>query len=256
MKSFLIAFFTSLFTVIVLNILFATKIVDMSLFLPKTDAKVGVVKDFAVPNLLNLNKQEAGLVCTNLGIKSNFEMEPTKHYLNDIVMKQYPLPGFRIRKGEVLKLTIAQRTNGLVIPDIKGLLSTDAVELLKNNGLLNVSKKYQNSKEVSKSHVISVFPSVGEEVKKNDRIEILISLGQKEKKEVVKYTIMPNLYNSTLNNAKIKLQNSGLKLGQIIYTTDEEKAFDKVISQSTRKGKRIPKGTTITVTVNVEANER
>jgi tetratricopeptide (TPR) repeat protein len=65
---------------------------------------------------------------------------------------------------------------------------------------------------------------------------------------------VPNLYNNSQEEAKKKIKQAGLVLGLIKSVTDEDKAFNRVIGQSLKKGEKVKKGAVIDITVNVEAS--
>jgi tetratricopeptide (TPR) repeat protein len=65
--------------------------------------------------------------------------------------------------------------------------------------------------------------------------------------------VVPNLYNTDAKTAKKKIKDVGLVLGITKSVTDEDKAFDRIIGQSLKKGEKVKKGSVIDITVNVEA---
>lgn len=64
---------------------------------------------------------------------------------------------------------------------------------------------------------------------------------------------VPNLYNTDIQTAKKKIKDAGLVLGITKSVTDEDKAFNRIIGQSLKKGEKVKKGSVIDITVNVEA---
>jgi len=64
---------------------------------------------------------------------------------------------------------------------------------------------------------------------------------------------VPNLINIDPETAKKKIKSSGLVLGLTKSVTDEDKAFNRVIGQSLKKGEKVKKGSVIDITVNEEA---
>ncbi|MDA3885479.1 MAG: PASTA domain-containing protein [Candidatus Delongbacteria bacterium] len=272
MKSFLISFLTTIVISAVMFILFSTSIIDISKFFPDNifnrDSEENIV---TLPNMLNLTAEEAQQAVAEFDLKMMLEEEVTDKVQAGVIIKQFPLPGFKVLKGDAVKLTISKRDEELddeefdedmfdepgmdivietaiTMPDLEELELNEAVIRLNDIGIDNITKDFEASDNVKKGYIVKYSPDFGQEIDNVDGVRLLISEGPS-----IKYATVPNLYNKSLARAKEAIINANLKVGKITKVTDIDKAFDRIISQSIAKGKKVKQGTVINITLNGEA---
>jgi eukaryotic-like serine/threonine-protein kinase len=223
-----------------------------------------------MPNLVNLKVAEAEKVAEHLGIKLITEDVFLDNTLPEVVQSQFPLPGFKISSGDAAKIVVSKAMeitmetmseedlmaeieleSAIIMPDLTGLNSATAIELLKKSGITNISESQADDDNIDKGKVISFNPPAGSELDETAVVDIVISKGLSSKMAIV-----PNLFNKTLDAAKSEITKNGLKLGKVIKITDEDKAFDRIIGQSVQWGEKVKEGTVIDITINAEAEEK
>ena len=271
MKSFVISFLTSIVITAVMFVLFATNIIDISKIFPDNifskDNEENIV---VLPNMLNLTAEEAQQAVAEFDLKMMLDEEVTDKVQAGVIIKQFPLPGFKVLKGDAVKLTISKRDEDLedeeledlfdepgmdivietaiTMPDLEKSELNEAVIKLNDIGIDNITKDFESSDNVKKGYIIKYSPDFGEEIDNVDGVRLLISEGPS-----IKYATVPNLYNKSLAKAKQAIVNAKLKVGKITKVTDIDKAFDRIISQSIAKGKKVKQGTVINITLNGES---
>jgi serine/threonine-protein kinase len=135
------------------------------------------------------------------------------------------------------------------VPDLKGLDPDIAKKMLKNISLEVGDINYEYSEE-EPGTVIGAYPESGKEVKCNQKVDLIISRGAEQ-------TEVPDIVGSIPEGAQTKLAEYGLILGYIKTGTDNEKSQGVILKQYPAKGKKVPRGTSITVIVNnIEDNEK
>ena len=274
MKSFVISFLTSIVITAVMFVLFATNIIDISKIFPDNifnkDNEENIV---VLPNMLNLTAEEAQQAIEEFDVKMMLEEEVTDKVQAGVIIKQFPLPGFKVLKGDAVKLTISKRDEdfedeefdededmfdepgmdivietAITMPDLEELELNEAVIKLNDIGIDNITKDFESSDNIKKGYIIKYSPDFGEEIDNVDGVRLLISEGPS-----IKYATVPNLYNKSLARAKKAIIDAKLKVGKVTKVTDIDKAFDRIISQSIAKGKKVKQGTVINITLNGEA---
>lgn len=273
MKSFVISLSTSIVISAVMFILFATNIIDISKIFPNNIFNKENEENIVVlPNMLNLTAEEAQQAVAEFDIKMMLEEEVTDKVQAGIIIKQFPLPGFKILKGDAVKLTISKRDEDLedeefededlfdepgmdivietaiTMPDLEGSELNKAVIKLNDIGIDNITKDFESSNNIKKGYIIKYSPDFGEEIDNVDGVRLLVSEGPS-----IQYSTVPNLYNKSLARAKAAITSAKLKVGKITKVTDIDKGFDRIISQSIAKGKKVKQGTVINMTLNAEA---
>ncbi len=253
MKTFFIAFFTSVIVTLSISYLIQINLIDLSKF-AKGETKVNDI-EILMPNLNSLNLEEGKLVCGNLGlIVSSEELENENFYAGRI-FKQFPLPGYKVKKGDAIRLSISIKPkkkvdNRIVMPDIVGQKFEEGKKILKDIGLKNISREDQFSESIKKGKIISVNPEINEKIEQLAKVQLFVSAGK-----AVKYTKVPNVLGKDYSRALNVINSAGLKLGKIFKITDEDKGFDRVVKQNYIPGKKVKVGTKINITLNVERGD-
>ena len=273
MKSFVISFLTSIVISAVMFVLLTTNIINLSsLFPDDMFSKENEENVVILPNMLNLTADEVQQAATEIQVKLMLEEEVTDQVQPGVIIKQFPLPGFKVLRGDAVKLTISKRDedmededmededmfdepgmdivieSAITMPDLEETELNEAVIKLNDIGIDNITKDFESSDDVKKGYVIKYSPDFGEEVDNVDGVRLLVSEGPS-----IKYATVPNLYNKSLPRAKQAIISAKLKVGKITKVTDIDKGFDRIISQSIAKGKKVKQGTVINMTLNGEA---
>ena len=135
----------------------------------------------------------------------------------------------------------------VTVPDVKGLMEEDAMELLENNNLEPVLGDTTYDIRYAKGSVIFQKPEAGEIVKEGRRVYIFISGG-----EPVVY--VPKLKGKSVRDAKLTLERIGLKLGDI-KEIPSDNPKDMIFDQELAEGTRIKKGSSVDVYISVGKGE-
>lgn len=241
-KAFIISFFTSL--VVSFCVCFAFwKLTPM---FEKGGGKV------EVPNLKNIDVETAKLLLESKGLMLIVEGEKEDPMVEKgKIAFQNPMPGSELKRGEIVKVIVSkgpppEEKEEIVIPDLSGMKVSQAKVLLTEKGLNPGEITYEYSMKYEKDIVIRTIPDAGSKVTEGFSVELVVSKG-------APLVTVPSLYGKTVSSARRILEAKGLKLGNITYTTDIEKPFDIIISQSPAPGSSVPKGSKVNVKVNAEA---
>lgn len=159
------------------------------------------------------------------------------------VISQSPEGNTKVNTEEEIKLIVSSGKSSVKVPDVTGYKSDNAKTVLTQEGF-EVKFAYEYDDDVEEGKVIRQDPKGNTEAPKGSTITITVSQG-KDVKEVT----MVNLVGDTLENAKKKLDNLGLKYKITKAASD---AYDKgeVIAQDHAKGEKVTTDTVIGITVS------
>ncbi|MGC9336995.1 MAG: PASTA domain-containing protein [Candidatus Cloacimonadia bacterium] len=132
----------------------------------------------------------------------------------------------------------------VVVPDLIGKDYENAQQNLYKVGLYIDKVGERNSDDFLEGSIITQTPPPNSVVKRGYTIDVIISKGP----ELVKVPILDNL---SLEEAKIRLQNIGLKLGKVNYSYSNEISEGKIIYSQPVAGVDIPKNSSVTLVVSL-----
>ena len=154
------------------------------------------------------------------------------------VVSAKPGAGTALKKGASVALTVSKGRRPIDVPDLTGKDATGAARTLSGLGLKVDATKQQNSDTVPKGRVISQDPRDGT-LFKGDTVTLVVSKGP------VLVTV-PDVVGRQLREARDTLEAQG-------FTVEVRRAlggfFGTVRLQDPSGGSKVPKGSTITLTI-------
>ncbi len=246
-KTFWISFLTSLFVSALVSFSVIYFVPD---FLGNNkEAKI------EVPDVERLDLQSVRMIMdrSNLSLVIERTSDPTVE--KDRVIYQDPAPGTKLEKGGVVKVVVSEgvptseeeKEGSIIVPDVTGFELNQARVFLSEKGL-NVGKVEKKISSAPEGEVISIVPDPGTKITGGVAVKLIISAGPGK-------VGVPNIKMMSLFNAKDKLLDKGLKLGNIRETTSPEYPFDVIISQEPKAGEMVEKGSAVNITINREASQ-
>jgi serine/threonine-protein kinase len=121
----------------------------------------------------------------------------------------------------VMKLVVAHG-NEVKVPNLINLHYNVAQKICNENDLYLHEAEVVNNDDVEKGRIISQTPQPNIMTKRFRTVDVVVSNGP----EMVR---IPFLYNLTVVEAKLKLENAGLNLGKKIYRYSDDVAEGKVV---------------------------
>ncbi|MCK4576108.1 PASTA domain-containing protein [candidate division WOR-3 bacterium] len=203
-----------------------------------------------VPNLKGMKEPQASLVLKNKDLLLMIaEKKEDTNYEEGVILGQDPLPGFSVEKGSLVKVTINEKSQSTIsdeaIPDVRGQDLMLAKERLEKSGYIVGKIEFTDSDTYMKDQVINTDPVPGAKSIKGTIVNIIVSIGIQE-------ITVPNLYRKNISKARNILEKSGLKLGNVRYTTNIEFPFDIIVSQQPTSGTKVKSGSSVDIVVNRE----
>ncbi|MBQ6806016.1 MAG: Stk1 family PASTA domain-containing Ser/Thr kinase [Lachnospiraceae bacterium] len=185
-----------------------------------------------------------------IGLTPEIQYEVTDAYEEGIVMKASVAEGEMVSLNTNVILTVAEGSDGVVVPTVTGKSKSEATALLEKAGfVVNVTESYDSA--VQNGYVISQSPEAETTAPAGSSITIRVSQGAEDTKVRV-----PNVVGLAEEDAIVSLTESGLTAGSITQVHHEDATLtDKVCYQSYSVGSYVEKGTLIDLKVSVGPEE-
>ena len=164
------------------------------------------------------------------------------------IIKQDPVSGTKVRKGQTIKLEVVSKGTVSEIPEIYGKTLIEASEILQTEGFTNLKAETEFSATAEPGTVLRSDPAQGSEADTSETILLVVATDESDEKVSVPDVIGMNYYNDK-SSVEQFFTKQGLKVGSV---TEKDSIEDKgtIIDQSVRSGMKANKGTAINLTVS------
>ncbi len=164
------------------------------------------------------------------------------------IIKQDPVSGTKVRKGQTIKLVVVTEAATTEIPKIYGKTLIEASEMLQTAGFTNLKAETEFSATATPGTVLRSDPEQGTEADTSETILLVVATDESNEKVSVPDVIGMNYYNDK-SSVEQFFTKQGLKVGSV---TEKDSIEDKgtIIDQSVRSGMKANKGTAINLTVS------
>lgn len=135
--------------------------------------------------------------------------------------------------------------NTVKIPNVIGMTEEEAADELEQAGLEYTLGTPVLSDEYDAGEVVSTNPEVGREVKEGYTVELILSRGSNTETVSV-----PNVVGRSLSDARSRLEDYDLTVGEITYDDDSEEAEGTVLSQDPGSGTEVETGSSVNLVVS------
>jgi eukaryotic-like serine/threonine-protein kinase len=194
----------------------------------------------AVPDVIGKDVTEAERILDNQGLKWSIHTVPSFAPRNQVV-EQDPIPsdrgGGKAEEGSTVTLSVSQGPAVVAVPDVANLTERDARKRLEKAGF-RINVRQQFSKSVHKGLAIGTEPATGTQLSTATPVTLLISRGANT-------VLVPNVTGLDDQAALASLQNAGLSGVEVQRDSTEPQG--KVLNQSPTAGKRVARGTQVTI---------
>lgn len=144
-----------------------------------------------------------------------------------------------------------QQGETVEVPNLQGYKVEQIEKLMGNTTLEFVVMDSIFRQGAEPGAIVEQSPQAGKRVKNGRKIFLTINAYGKE------MALMPQLVDYSLRNAKVVIESSGLKLGEVTYQPSEFQGLvlaQLVDGRQIKPGTKIPKGTTISIIVGSGAS--
>jgi len=226
--------------VLVALFLLAAVVIGIILFTNNGDDEP---KTAAVPTVAGKEQQVAERLLTDAGFKVNIQERADADIAKGLALETDPPEGEDAELGSTIQLIISAGPEQVTIPDLRDFSYDSAKERLEGLGLK--VKKEEADGDAEAGRVLNTNPPSGEKIDVGSTVTVIVSRGQ---------ATVPNVVGQDVAAAKKALEDAGLK----VTTNDDPAAPEpagQVTAQSVSSGQRVPRGTTVTLTVSANPGD-
>lgn len=189
-----------------------------------------------IPDLKGKTAEEAANILENIDLRYVIR---DSVYSPDLapgtVLDQFPKPGMKVKQNRMVFITLCALSQEMIpMPQLTDISLRQAENLIENAGLIAGSIQYKPSEFsnlVLEQRVNGRMVAKGERIPKGSRVDLVVG-SDSEGLTIV----LPSLTGLSLDDAKIKLEESSLSVGTVTYdesiSADEEKTQAVIWKQS------------------------
>ena len=201
-------------------------------------------KTTRVPNVVGKSEAEA----EKLIQEANLIVHHDSDYSSDVeegnVISSDPKAGTEVEEGTEVTIVISLGAEQATVPDLRNKTASAAESALADAGLSgSPSEEYSDS--VPEGQVISQSIDSGQKVDKGTTVSYVVSRGPE-----TKYVNVPGLGGYTEADARSRLENAGLTVGNVSYAYSNTVGEGYVIDQTASPGSSVEEGTSVGFTVS------
>ncbi len=202
-------------------------------------------KDLVIPPLREMSVLDAVDEAERLGLAVKIEQVDSS-IPSGTVLAQWPEPGTKVRKDKSIILKVSKGGNRKMVPDLRGLEYSQAVDKVAELGFAPGDTLKINDDQRPAGTVIAQNPAGASMVPPDRKIELLVSLGPVPKDGKIP---LPDLAQLQEAAARDLLAESGLRLGGVEYVSTRNTPEGMVMSTKPKAGTPVKKGTTVVLQV-------
>jgi serine/threonine-protein kinase len=200
-------------------------------------------EDTVVPDLLGSTSEQARAIVDARGLLLTVGgEEESNQYASGLICRQTPLPGSIVNNKSAVTVFISQGSQNVVVPDLSGVGLSDATVMLSDLGLAIGEVKSEEHATIDADKIISTMPAAGTEIKRDERITIILSRGVESVK-------VPRCIGKSLSTAKRIIVDNGFTVGSVTWEVSTEFNVGIIMRQNPRAGTMAKKGSNVNLVV-------
>ena len=164
-----------------------------------------------------------------------------------IVIEYYPGEGVEIAPGDEVSIVVSRGTSLILVPDAMGMLLADALlmrEFAENIFFYEETAVFDDDLPIGV--VVSQDPQPGDLAPRGHTITFEVSLGRE-----IRNVLVPMLLGETEEVAKRRLEDAGLRIGNITAVYHPDFPAGQVALQTIAGGVEVTEGTVVTFAVSL-----
>lgn len=192
------------------------------------------------------NIDDVKVALLNLGLTPEIEYQESTQYEQGTVMSSSVEAGTKVDEGSNVILTVSAGSEGVEVPDVKGMSEAEGVAALSQKGFI-VNKTEGHDEYIKEGNIITQSPEAGSKAPSGTTITIRISLGPENAKVRV-----PDLMAKGEEEAMAMLVEAGLQLGVVSTVNNENPELTGLVCyQSYSVGSYVDAGTLVDISISL-----
>lgn len=208
----------------------------------------GGTRRLSVPEVVNTNLDAATARLESMGLSLEVaEKVYDDNTLPGTIVEQKPQQGTQVKNGETVSVVVCLGPESAAVPDLDGMTQEEAANALAPLGLHVGVVTHRQDSDAPRGTVIEQYPEQGEVLENGGTVDLTLS-DQPLMRDV------PNVLGKTLEEARQRLKEYDLQLGDVHYEYATGYDVGEVFRQSPESGTQLRQGDSVNVWVveNIE----
>ncbi|MBE0429266.1 MAG: Stk1 family PASTA domain-containing Ser/Thr kinase [Thermoleophilia bacterium] len=202
--------------------------------------------EIEVPNVVGLSLAQAESAIRAQELLPEVEAEEFSETVPaGNIISQNPDAGARISRGSSVRLVLSKGSGTVAVPELVGQSAGFAESKLREVGL-TPDRQPDVFSDAPAGNVISQDPPAGANVQKGSSVKYVVSKGPQPPQE----TVVPGVVGLRLDEARVRLEQAGLVLGNVSEQNSDSVPSGEILSQSPAAGERIAQGSAVSVIIS------
>ena len=201
-------------------------------------------KEIYIPDVKGLHINEATKILDKFSIKT-FYIDYIEGYNIGEVLSTSPRAFTKVKEGRELKITVIAAKEDIIINNFINNSLRSAELYFDRNNIPIDTVIYEYNEKYKNNIIITQYPKEGNKITDETKITLVVSLGMPPD-----YYIVPDLINLSLNKGKVKINESGLLIGNIHYEYVDTLLNNTIIQQDQPAYKRLSMPLEINLTIS------
>ena len=201
-------------------------------------------KEIYIPDVKGLHINEATKILDKFSIKT-FYIDYIEGYNIGEVLSTSPRAFTKVKEGRELKITVIAAKEDIIINNFINNSLRSAELYFDRNNIPIDTVIYEYNEKYKNNIIITQYPKEGNKITDETKITLVVSLGMPPD-----YYIVPDLINLSLNKGKVKINESGLLIGNIHYEYVDTLLNNTIIQQDQPPYKRLSMPLEINLTIS------
>jgi len=230
-------------TVVVLAVFFVLYILANSVIMPIVTRHGN---EFSLPAIVGMTVAEAEPVLMEADLKlevTSEEYHPDKP--TGTILSQFPIGGTKVKAGRTIKVVTSLGQKAVEVPDLQGFSLRQARLNLEAAGFKLGDVEWTSTDSFPEKVVVFSYPKSGTKIPYGSQVDLLINQGPYQRTVFV-----PRLIGLSLEDAKARLEEKGLKVGLVSEIINENYLPETVLEQSEDAGMELLPGEEIDLVVS------
>ena len=204
-------------------------------------------KKAVVPDVVGLTADAAAAKLNADGFTAEIETVKSETVPVDKVTRQDPFPRTRLTKGSTVTLFVSSGPGTAVVPDVQGRSRRAAEKLLEDRGF-KVTVREEFDDVVDENRAIGTSPPANTQKDRNTTVILIMSKGREQ-------VAVPDVRELDREEARRQLEDRDLRVTVRERETNDEDP-GQVLEQDPAPGTEVEEGSSVTITVAKEPEER
>ncbi|HRI86382.1 MAG TPA: PASTA domain-containing protein [Ignavibacteria bacterium] len=227
-----------IFTGIIVGFFLLINYVLMPLYVKHSDTVI-------TPKVIGSNYIEAKKIIEDAGLEIiQGDIKYDENIQIGMILDQNPPPDATVKYGRRIYVTISGGEQLSEVPNLKGKSLRDAKFTLEQRGLKLGETVRKPTQEFPEDVVISQIIQPGSKVKRNTKLDLILSDGPQ-----IGDLKVPSLVGKSLEEAKKIITDSKLKIGKITYQTNNNVPAGQIVDQYPKQDKSANENTAVDIFV-------